>query len=367
MWGPEGKLRPREAQRGRRRQRRCVRNTWPQVRPRFRPCCVLEGSRDDTPRPGRSGLSSPFWAATEAAQLPEANAAQPRRPSEQPTSGPNTTCVASSHWGPPGATGWDMWGERNQSQGAGGGAPGTDRPGEVRAPTLRRKWDRQWGEDRPGLSRLWCLPPGLQVTPGPAPLTPPAAGPGPQSPAAGPGSASRCTSHGQRPSPSHSGPPHSCPGAAGPGSHAPPGPAGNRPQGQGEGCPRTPRIPSHWVPASMRGMETRRGSSSLTLAAPPQVSRTPNITAGGEAGAGSPGSREARLRRHGGNHPQTGTLIPTEGPQQARTCTHSVSVHTQVSVWRCPSHCPHQRKLLSVICADRPAHPGHRARMSTRG
>lgn len=53
-------------------------------------------------------------------------------------------------------------------------------------------------------------------------LEPPSPPPGPRS--------SRCTSRGRWPSPSHSGPPHSCPAAAGRGFHAPPGPEGGEPR-----------------------------------------------------------------------------------------------------------------------------------------
>lgn len=51
----------------------------------------------------------------------------------------------------------------------------------------------------------------------------------PQSPPPGPHS-SHCTSLGRWPSPSHSGPPHSCPAAAGRGFHAPLGPEGGEPR-----------------------------------------------------------------------------------------------------------------------------------------
>ena len=134
-------------------------------------------------------------------------------------------------------------GDRNQ----GSGYTGQTRPGS-REERGEGKWGR--GGARPGLPAPRVTSQGGCGHTGTRPVTP----------APAPGGASRCTSRGQWPSPSRSGPPRSCPGAAGPGSHVPPGPAGGGPRVRGRGH----RQASGKAPAS----PTTRGSGGRLAAGP---------------------------------------------------------------------------------------------------
>lgn len=257
---------------GAHRPRRGVQNTLPPERPGSAPVghpsllAPVRVQRNDTYWPG----GSPSQADSEAAHLLEAKAApalQAHR-AEGPacTSSLSTTCAASSHQG------HQQAGKPEPDM----GDQGRTRP-EIRDPVFcEGRSAVKIGQGSPGPSassqpshtaRLW---PHSQVRPRTPPLH--------QGPSPAPGSASRCTSRGRWPSPSRSGPPHSCPGAAGPSSRAPPGPAGNRSQGRGRGHqashpePQLPLLQTEAEDPAAGSRDQGRGETSAQVVLPRSAS-----------------------------------------------------------------------------------------------